>query len=144
MSDTPTLAAAGRLRGTGQRLTTNRRALVEILARADRPLTIHEIVRAGSDLAQSSVYRNLVVLEQSGVVRRVMTGGDFARYELDEVLTDHHHHLVCTSCGTVEDLALPKDLEDTIGRAARRAAARRGFVEAGHRVDVTGLCRNCR
>jgi len=138
------IAAAGRLRGAGQRLTSNRQALLEILERADRPLTIHDIVQSRPELAQSSVYRNLVVLEQSGIVRRVMTGGDFARYELDEDLTDHHHHLVCTSCGTVEDLALPKDVEETIARAARRAAARRGFVEGDHRLDVTGLCRNCR
>ena len=141
---TLTGSVTNRLRGSGQRFTPSRRSLVDILAGAGRPLTIQEIVDGRPDLAQSSVYRNLVVLQQAGVVRRVVTGTDFARYELDEALTDHHHHLVCTSCGTVEDLVLPKDLEETIGRVAKRAAGRYGFVEAGHRLDVTGLCSDCR
>jgi Fe2+ or Zn2+ uptake regulation protein len=144
MTGSVTGAATSRLRGSGQRLTAHRRSLVDILASARRPLTIPEIVRDRPDLAQSSVYRNLVVLQQAGVVRRVVTGTDFARYELDETLTDHHHHVVCTSCGAVEDLILPKDVEATIGRIARRAAGRHGFVEAGHRLDVTGLCGDCR
>ena len=49
------------------------------------------------------MYRNLVVLEQAGVVRRVTSTDDFARYELAEDLTEHHHHLICSSCGTVDD-----------------------------------------
>jgi len=86
-----------------QRLTPTRRLIVDVLAAADRPLTIPEILDAQPALAQSSAYRNLVVLEQARVVHRLVTHADFARYELAEDLTGHHHHLVCRQCGrTVE------------------------------------------
>src|SRR2546428_5044505 len=99
---------AARLRPLGQRLTPRRRSLLEILRSAVHPLTIHEILDRGSGLAMSSAYRNLTVLEQAGLVHRVITREDFARYELAEELTEHHHHMVCSSCGLVRDL--PSDV----------------------------------
>jgi Fe2+ or Zn2+ uptake regulation protein len=62
-------------------------------------------------MPQSSVYRNLSVLEQVGAVRRVITEEGIARYELAEDLTTHHHHLVCRVCGAVEDVTMPSSLE---------------------------------
>jgi Fe2+ or Zn2+ uptake regulation protein len=62
------LAIAARLRRSGQRATPNRNALVQILLRAGRPVTIPEILETDSDLAQSSVYRNLQLLEQRSPV----------------------------------------------------------------------------
>src|ERR1700742_2456477 len=94
-----------------QRLTAAREQLVDILATTDRPLTIPEILDGRPGLAQSSVYRNLVVLEQVGVVHRVVTHDEFARYELAEDLTGHHHHLVCSNCGRVEDLPASESIE---------------------------------
>ena len=59
-------AVAARLHRVGQRLTANRQALLDALTAAARPLTIPEILDRRPDLAQSSVYRNLVVLEEAG------------------------------------------------------------------------------
>ena len=92
-------------------------ALVAALERARTPLSTAEIVRARTG-PQSSVYRNLAVLEHAGVVRRVITEGEFARYELAEELTEHHHHLICSNCGKVEDVTIPPDLETTMDRAS--------------------------
>ena len=69
---------AERLRGVGQRLTANREALVTTLTEAPRPLTIPEILETRRGLAQSSVYRNLVVLEEAGIVHRVVGTDEFA------------------------------------------------------------------
>jgi Fur family ferric uptake transcriptional regulator len=135
--------AARRLREDGQRYTSQRRRLVQILARAGSPVSIPEILRGGRGLAQSSVYRNLVVLEQAGVTRRVVTEEDHARYELTEDLTGHHHHLVCSNCGRVEDVDLPTDFESSVDKTLERLARRAGFASAGHRLDVIGRCRNC-
>lgn len=85
---------ADRLAGGDQRYTANRRAVVEVLEKSDRPLTIPEILEHRSGLAQSSLYRNLAVLEETGVVHRVHSSDDFARYELAEDLAGHHHHLI--------------------------------------------------
>ena|SRR6266542_1393909 len=136
-------AVAPRLRATGQRLTPGRRALLDILARASHPLTIAEILRVGQGLALSSAYRNLVVLEQAGVVRKVVTEEDFGRYELAEDLTEHHHHLVCSSCGIVEDLPTDARVEGVMREVAASATELSGFTPKGHRLDMVGLCSNC-
>src|SRR5207237_3174699 len=82
--------AAERLASDGQRYTPNRKAIVEILAASSKPLALTEVLAAGDGLAQSSVYRNLVILEDAAVVRKVVATDEFARYELAEDLTEHH------------------------------------------------------
>lgn len=136
-------AVALRLRRANQRLTSNRRALVDVLAAAPRPLTIPEILRARPGLAQSSVYRNLVVLEQAMVVHRIVTRDEFARFELAEDLTGHHHHLVCAACGAVEDVPASAGLERSVRTAAAQIARSTGFRTEHHRIDLVGLCRAC-
>ncbi|HEX9376188.1 MAG TPA: Fur family transcriptional regulator [Actinomycetota bacterium] len=137
------LEVAARLRRAGQRYSSRRRALVEIVAAAGKPRSIPEILQGRRGLAQSSVYRNLAVLEQAGVVRRIVTGEDFARFELAEDLSEHHHHLVCSSCGAVEDVALPPTLERRMEGTLTEVAASAGFIPAAHRLDVIGTCREC-
>jgi len=132
-----------RLHTHEQRMTPIRQRLVEILARADRPLTIPEVLGNRRGLAQSSVYRNLVVLEQVDVVRRVVTHDEFARFELAEDLTAHHHHLICASCGRVEDLPATAAVERSVAAAVEEAAQRAGFRTQHHRLDLVGLCSRC-
>lgn len=132
------------LRGANQRLTPNREALLEVLYGArTRPLTIPEIVAARPSLALSTVYRNLTVLEEAGVVHRVVARGDFAYYELVEDLTEHHHHMVCTSCGLVQDVPATPTIEKSVSDAVRQIARRTGFRTERHRLDLVGLCKQC-
>ena len=138
----PHADVARRLATVGQRYTSGRRRLIEALAEAPNPLAIHELLPASS-LPQSSAYRNLAVLEQAGAVRRVVTDEDFARYELAEPFTEHHHHLICSSCGRVEDVTIPGSLEVDVDRAVARVARRSGFATAAHRLDLIGTCRDC-
>jgi Fur family transcriptional regulator, ferric uptake regulator len=132
-----------RLRAVGQRYTPQRQTLVDVLRREGRPLAIGQVITGASGLPQSSVYRNLAVLEQAGVVRRVVTHEEFGRYELDEELTEHHHHLICSSCGRVQDVTVPAELEQRMGRTLDRLARRTGFASVSHRLDVIGTCRSC-
>jgi Fe2+ or Zn2+ uptake regulation protein len=133
-----------RLREAGQRYTPKRRDLVEALRRAGRPSATPDLVRGRRGMPQSSVYRNLAVLEQVGAVRRVITEEGIARYELAEDLTRHHHHLVCRVCGAVEDVTIAPGLERTIQRALSRVAASADFKTDGHRIDLIGICHRCR
>jgi Fe2+ or Zn2+ uptake regulation protein len=143
-SDTTSLheTVARLLRANAQRLTPTREQIVDVLAAAG-PVTIPEILGAQPGLAQSSVYRNLVVLEDAGVVHRIATADDFARYELAEHLTGHHHHLVCSNCGRVEDLPATPAVERSVAAAIEEAAQRAGFRTEHHRLDLIGLCSNC-
>ena len=136
--------ATARLRADGQRYTTGRRDLVAALLTAARPLTIPQLLEQGEGLAQSSVYRNLAVLERAAVVHRIVTSDDFARYELAEDLTEHHHHhLICERCGDVADFTLPGPLEAELDEAAARVAKRTGFAVDRHQLDLVGTCPAC-
>ena len=135
--------AAGRLAADGQRYTGNRRQLVAVLSEQQAPVTIPEILDKAPGLAQSSVYRNLSVLEKAGVVQRIVTTDEWARYELAEELTEHHHHLICESCGRVEDFTVSAALERSIDDASSAVAATAGFVLDHHRLDLVGRCRAC-
>ena len=134
-----------RLRRANQRVTANRKAIVDALSASPRPMTIPELLEspAGRGLAQSSVYRNLVVLEQAGLVHRIVTDGEFARFELAEDLTEHHHHLICANCGLVEDVPASAGLEQSVHAAANQIARSTGFHTQRHRVDLVGLCARC-
>jgi Fe2+ or Zn2+ uptake regulation protein len=133
---------ADRLESAGQRYTSSRRTLVAVLYAAGRPLPIPEIVGAAG-LPQSSVYRNLAVLEGTGTVRRVNGVDEFVRFELDEPFTGHHHHLVCLQCGLVADFVVPDPEEAVLERVVEARAAAVGFRPSGHRLDVLGRCPSC-
>jgi Fur family ferric uptake transcriptional regulator len=135
--------ATARLQDDGQRYTPRRRALVELLAEVDQPLTIPQLLEQRRELAQSSVYRNLGVLERAGVVHRIVTSDEFARYELAEDLTQHHHHLICASCGDVSDFTVPESVEQELDAALRKVARRAGFRVTDHKLDLVGTCPRC-
>jgi Fe2+ or Zn2+ uptake regulation protein len=95
-------------------------------------------------LAQSSAYRSLAVLAEAGVVRRLVHVGDHALFELAEHLTEHHHHLICDTCGTVVDITLPDPVEAAMDRTFDEVAASAGFVPRHHEIDIYGTCSGCR
>ena len=134
-----------RLRDAEQVYTSGRRLLVGMLAEQDRPVTIPELIEVDAALKLSSAYRNLGVLEQVGVVTRVHSGAEHARFELAEDLVgDHHHHLICESCGRVDDFTVTASVERTIEKALDRVAEEHGFVATGHRFDLVGRCEDCK
>jgi Fe2+ or Zn2+ uptake regulation protein len=139
----PHAVAEDRLRAVGQRYTTKRRALVASLAATTKPLAVPDLVSVSRGLPQSSLYRNLAVLEQAGIVHRVVTDEEFARFELSEDLTQHHHHLVCRMCGAVEDVLVPSTFERQVQRTLSAIEDRTGFSAVSHRLDLIGTCRNC-
>lgn len=130
-----------------QRYTSQRRLIVTVLAAADRPLIIQQLIKRASStkkvLAQSSLYRNLVVLENVGVVQRVFSTDEVARYELNDEILGHHHHLVCSKCGEVLDVRIPEALELNLDAALLQIAKRSGFKLDQHRLDLIGRCSKC-
>ncbi len=133
-----------RLAALDQRYTTSRRSLVDALADADRPMTITEIL-AARRLPQSSVYRNLTILGEAGVVHRVVATDDLGRFELSEALSGrHHHHLICGECGMVADVDASPRLERALAEAAKTAGEGSDFEVTDHRIDLMGVCSDCR
>jgi Fur family transcriptional regulator, ferric uptake regulator len=132
-----------RLRRVDQRYTAGRRAIIDLLLEAGHPVSIADISAGLPSLPRSSAYRHLVDLQSAGVVRRISASDEFARFELDEHLTEHHHHLICTSCGRVLDVTPTPAFERTVSRQLGELAGAHGFTPASHVVDVLGTCADC-
>lgn len=129
----------------GVRLTGPRRAVLDVVATHDGPLSVAEIHGRvlGRRINLVSVYRTLHLLVELGVLRvaDVTRGGQ--RFELAEQFTGHHHHLICRECGRIEDLRgclLEGDALAALRRTARRT---RGFRITEHDLRLFGLCAGC-
>jgi Fur family transcriptional regulator, ferric uptake regulator len=135
--------ARERLLDRDQRYTANRRQIVDALALVERPLTLPELIEVSPSLAQSSAYRNLSIMEEAGVVRRLVHGSEHAHFELAEDLTEHHHHLICELCGMICDITLDPATEERLDQAFDDLATAAGFTPRHHNIDVYGICADC-
>ena len=134
---------ASQLQAVGQRYTSNRRRLVSILLASSKPLTISQILEVDDGLAQSSVYRNLAVLEEASSVVRIITNDDHAHYELAEHILEHHHHIIFSPCGEILDFHLADNVEKTLEVSLQEIAYQLGFTLDNHRLDLIGICSSC-
>jgi Fur family transcriptional regulator, ferric uptake regulator len=120
-----------------------RRAVIELLDEQDCCLTAQEIfdrLRAdGRRVGIASVYRVLELLSSEGLLQRIDLGSGIARFEPVRSGGEHHHHLVCDSCGKVEAFEDPG-----LERAIHRLEERSGYAVAGHDVVLHGACTDCR
>jgi Fur family transcriptional regulator, ferric uptake regulator len=135
--------ARERLLDRDQRYTENRRQIVDALALVERPVTLPELIEVSPSLAQSSAYRNLSIMEEAGVVRRLVHGSEHAHFELAEDLTEHHHHLICESCGLICDITLDPSTEARLDQVFDDLATAAGFSPRHHNIDVYGICAEC-
>jgi Fur family ferric uptake transcriptional regulator len=136
-------ARAQRLLADGRRHNgAARRALLELLDSQPCALSAVEIedaLRAGErPVGRASIYRILDELERLHLVQRVQVGQAMARYEPLRGEDEHHHHLVCDSCGTVmpfTDPELERAIEGLSGRVPMRIDE--------HEIVLHGSCREC-
>lgn len=137
----PERQAAALLDEQGVRATPHRTRVLAELVREPNDATaqeLHERLRArGERIGLATVYRALGVLADEGVVDVLTHRPGEACYRLCG--GEHHHHLVCSSCHRVVELAdcrLDPWLDDV--------AAVHGFDRLEHRLELTGVCADCR
>ena len=129
------------LRQQGYKLTPQRRAVLDVIARSQGHLTpaaLYERVHqryAGIGLV--TVYRTLSLLDQLGLICQVHAGDNCRSYLLRRP-SEHHHHLICSSCGMVVDFA-DCDLAPMTERISRKT----GFEIDSHLVELVGRCQEC-
>ncbi|MGI8426965.1 MAG: Fur family transcriptional regulator [Actinomycetota bacterium] len=123
------------------RPTRQRNAIAEALSSAGGFLTAQEIYEAlrerGGKVGLTTVYRTLQALAESGEI-------DVVRNETEALYrrcyrVDHHHHLVCRSCGTSVEIDSPE-----VETWADSVASVHGFADVTHTVEIYGLCKTCR
>lgn len=102
-----------------------------------------ELVEQRPKLTLSSMYRNMTDLEVVGVVQKVIGTGEHTRYEVAEDLIGHHHHRICTECGSIDDFVVAAITERSLTAALETALRESGFRPTGHRLDAVGICADC-
>lgn len=132
-----------RLRDADQMYTKGRRELVELLLAFGRPASMPDLLELRPKLTQSSMYRNMTDLETAGIVQKIIGTDERTRFELAEQLIGHHHHLICTQCGAVDDFEVPQSTEEALEADLQRALKGTGFHARSHRLDVIGICARC-
>jgi Fur family transcriptional regulator, ferric uptake regulator len=134
--------ARGVLDRAGHRKARARDAVIELLAGQSCALSALEIedrLRAGDQrVARASIYRILELLGEHGLIARLELGDGTTRYELIDPGGEHHHHLLCDSCGRV----VPFD-DRELERAIERLSRRLEFRADDHEVVLHGACRAC-
>ena len=127
-----------RLKANGGRMTKKRECVLGALLSMDRPASAEEIRMRGelpsSDLV--TVYRNLEMFEQLGILQRVPLENGTQLFELTAP-DEHYHHLICRKCHKAErlDVCLGHDL-------AKKAKAH-GYSRIDHVMEVYGVCEDC-
>jgi Fur family ferric uptake transcriptional regulator len=86
-------------------------------------------------ISLGTVYRNLEILSDSGVIQKIDVGGTQKRFDAD---ISNHPHIRCVKCGKVADLHV--DLEFDFEDVARKASE---FTILKHRLEYSGICPAC-
>ncbi|WP_215544568.1 Fur family transcriptional regulator [Amycolatopsis sp. CA-230715] len=137
MSSTPDFESM--LRGAALRVTRPRVAVLSAVhehSHADTDSIIGVVRRALGEVSHQAVYDVLRALTAAGLLRRIQPPGSVARYEAR--VGDNHHHVVCRSCGAIEDV------DCAVGPApCLTASDDHGFTIDEAEVVFWGLCPGC-
>ena len=122
-----------------RRETKQREAILNILRQTDSHPTAdrvyEEVRKVIPNISKGTVYRNLRILRDMGVISELNLSGTVSRYEGSK---ESHYHFRCEKCGRVFDLDEPVNNE-----MDARVARRTGFKVSYHQLEFRGLCRDC-
>jgi Fur family ferric uptake transcriptional regulator len=131
------------LRKAGLKVTLPRLKILEILeSSARRHLSAEDIYRnlleSNEDIGLATVYRVLTQFEAAGLVTRHHFENGMAVFEINQ--GSHHDHIVCLTCGRVEEF-----MDSGIEERQTSVAGRMGFEIHDHSLILYGHCRrqNC-
>ena len=121
------------------RLTTQRQILLEELSKVNSHPTaceLYEMIRKRLPrIGLGTVYRNLELMADSGMILKLELGGAQKRFD---ATTDPHYHIRCSACGKLEDITV-----DVQKKIMEDAAEKTSYTILGHNVEFTGECPVC-
>ena len=125
------------LRNVGLRATPGRIALLNALMAESRPLTVEELHAKVPQTDLVTVYRTAQSFVERNLVQEVQLKKEPVRYEFFSGM--HHHHLICTGCGTIDELP-----ECDLGKIEQAVLRKSSFASVNdHSLDFFGFCRAC-
>ncbi len=130
------------LRDAGLKVTLPRVKILQILESSEnKHLSAEDVYKAlleaEEDVGLATVYRVLTQFEGAGLVERHHFEGGHSIFELTSA--DHHDHLVCNSCGRVEEF-----YDEVIEAQQEKIAKKHGYTITDHSMYLYGLCPDCR
>ncbi len=130
------------LKREGYKLTPQRRAVLRVIALSQSHLTPAIIYqrahRTHPGIGLVTIYRTLNMLHELGFICEVCGEGHRPSY-LFRRIPQHHHHLVCSDCGTVVNFT-----HCNLDSLERRLSEETGFLIQEHLLEFHGLCPKCR
>lgn len=127
-----------KLQQKGYRFTNQRHQIFDVLTAY--PQSVEEIVvslkNKNVNVDRVTVYRTLDCFVNLGIVGKTQFKDKIAKYEF-VTASNHHHHLVCNNCGSVEDIPL----DDSI--LLKRVRKQTDFQVKSHALEFFGICANC-
>ncbi|MFD1850490.1 peroxide-responsive transcriptional repressor PerR [Oceanobacillus bengalensis] len=128
------------LKESGVRITPQRHAVLEYLLNSMIHPTADEIYKALEgkfpNMSVATVYNNLRVLREVGLVRELTYGDSSSRFDCN---TTKHYHIICDQCGKIVDFHYPS--LDEVESLAEQVT---GFDVSHHRLEVYGTCKECK
>ncbi|MCC2592702.1 transcriptional repressor [Tessaracoccus sp. OS52] len=122
------------------RQTWQRAAVRDLLGRMPEFRTaaqVHDdLKQLGDKVGLATVYRALQAMADAGEVDVLRTPDGESAYR--RCSGGHHHHLVCRECAATVEISA-RSVEDW----AHNVAAEHGFTDAGHEIEIFGLCAEC-
>ncbi len=100
--------------------------------------TMRQLIDRCKASDRASIYRTVSTLESIGVINRIPQGFKY-KIELSEEFLPHHHHIVCSSCGRHSDVE-----QESLETLLRTMAKDTDYDLTSHKVELVGLCANCR
>lgn len=123
-----------------QKLTAQRQSILDMINRSDKHWDADDVAYAlkeeGVQIGIATVYRGLAALADSGLIESIQLA-DKKRYERADKA--HHDHLICTTCGSIEEFCKPE-----IEVLQDKVAEEREFTIQGHQLLLFGLCKPCK
>ena len=130
------------LRQGGYKITPQRRTIIAAITATREHLTpaaVYEVVRQQNPgIGLVTIYRTLEILAELGLICQIHIGGNCRSYLIRRP-SEHHHHLICSDCGTVIDFT-DCDLHELETRLSKETS----FKINGHLLEFLGQCRKCR
>ena len=129
-----------KLRDNGHKITPQRLAIVEILARSEGHPSVENIhARIKKDfptMSLATVYRNIVLIKSLGEVLELGFPDGSNRYDGNKPYS--HPHVICIRCKKIVDPEL-----DSLDEMKKEVALETNFKILNHRLDFFGICSSC-
>ena len=124
------------------KITKQRRIVLKIFLECKNHVSVEElyniVLKTEPKIGLATVYRTLALLTKSGLALEMDFGDGQKRYE-SSYKSVHHDHMVCTECGKILEFNHP-----LIEKYQEEVAKQNKFKITSHKLDLFGLCQDCK